>query len=321
MTIQHASADLTAIVLTYNESLHIERCIRNLQGFARDVVIIDSYSSDDTVDIARRLGARVYQNPWTNHAVQFNWALDNVPVDTGWIIRVDADEYLEPGTCELSAALRKMSPGITGLTIKRKYYFMGKWIRHGTMYPVQTLRIFRTGRGRVENRWMDEHIVLSSGKAGMLDLNIVDDNLNSVGWWIQKHNDYATKEMLEALDLKYHFLEKSSGNRGQQDKRSGWKRWVKENVYARLPVFVRPLLYFLYRYFLRLGFLDGSKGFAFHFMQGLWYRSLVDLKMMEAEQLIRTTGASSPRENPEAKPTKSPSEIRAMLARRTGLDL
>ncbi len=309
MNVLQDKANLTAVVLTYNECLHIERCVSRLLDVVKEVVVIDSYSTDQTVELARSLGARVYQNPWTNHAVQFNWALDNVELNTDWVIRVDADEYLELGTTNLAVVLDKTPAEISGYTIKRKYVFLGKWIRHGTMYPVHTLRLFRTGKGRVENRWMDEHILIRDGRVGQLDVDIVDDNLNPVSWWVQKHNDYATKEMIETLDLTYRFLGYDSPADGQQDNRAGMKRMVKEKLYARLPVFVRPLLYFLYRYFLRLGFLDGSKGFAFHFMQGLWYRMLVDLKVMEAQSWI------------DQCKSHEKSDIKKVISAKTGLDL
>lgn len=302
--------NITAIVLTYNEQLHIERCVRNLKQFANDVVIIDSFSTDDTVEIAKKLGARVFQNPWVNHSVQFNWALDNVEINAEWIIRVDADEYLEDPKGHIHQTLATAAKHITGLALKRKYLFMGKWIKHGGMYPIETLRMFRNGKGRVEHRLMDEHIVLSEGECRTLDADIVDDNLNSISWWIEKHNGYATKEMLETINLTRLFMNQDRSNREhEQHTKAKWKRAIKEKVYARMPLFVRPVLYFMYRYFILLGFMDGNKGFAFHFMQGLWYRCLVDLKVLESKSWLRSVDK------------KTPDEIRKVLSIRTGLRL
>lgn len=302
--------DLTAIILTFNEARHIERCISRLKPFCREVIVVDSFSTDSTVELAQALGATVLQNAWVNHAHQFNWALDHAVISTGWVIRVDADEYLESALDSLTA-LENAASEISGFYLNRKYFFLGQWIRHGSMYPVKTLRIFRFGKGRVEQRWMDEHIVLDSGQAENLPLELVDDNLNPVSWWIQKHNGYATLEMLEALNLKYGFMHRDERlqQAGAKLSSAGVKRFIKEHIYSRLPLFLRPFLYFLFRYFIRLGFLDGRKGLAFHFMQGFWYRALVDLKVLEAEDWITEVSQ------------RDADAIRNLLAGKTGLKL
>jgi len=301
--------DLTAVILTYNESRHIARCIESLRPIARDIVVVDSFSKDDTVAIAEALGARVLQNPWICYAAQFQWALDNGGIQTEWVLRIDADEYAEPGLCQaLTGALPDLPVDVTGLYIQRKYLFLGRWMRHGAMHPIDVLRVWRHGAGRIEQRWMDEHVVLERGTAQRIEGAIADDNLNSISWWTAKHNDYATREMIDLLNLRYGFLPKDNQLQVQTGHSSAaWRRKIKERVYARLPLFVRPLSYFCYRYFLRLGFMDGVKGFAFTFMQALWYRSLVDLKVLEAEEWI--------------KHCQSPQEIKTVLAEKTGLAL
>lgn len=279
--------DITVIILTFNESLHIKRCIESVRDFCKDVVVVDSFSTDDTQLIVEGLGVRFVQNAWVNHAHQFNWALANVDISTEWIIRIDADEYVEKSLAlEITERLKTVSANINGFYFRRKYFFLGQWINHGAMYPVDVLRMWRTGTGHIEQRWMDEHVVLEHGDTVHLKGNIVDDNLNSISWWTAKHNNYATLEMVELLNLKYQFIDQADSEKENVAGGAGIKRWVKQSIYARLPFFVRPLLYFLYRYFIKLGFLDGVKGFAFHFMQGYWYRSLVDLKMLEAEDWI-----------------------------------
>jgi glycosyltransferase involved in cell wall biosynthesis len=300
--------NITAVILTFNEAIHLERCIKSLAGLANDIVIVDSFSTDDTCDIARRLGARVFQNPWVNYANQFQWGLDNGNIETPWILRIDADEYVENELKEqITTALNTAQKHITGFYVRRKYVFLGRWIRFGAMYPIDVLRLWRKGCGRIEQRWMDEHIVLERGSAERLTGNIVDDNLNSVGWWVGKHNGYATREMIDLLNLKYGFIPQDESMERQEAGQAKLKRWFKKSVYANLPYFVRPIVYFLYRYFLKLGFLDGTRGFAFHFMQGCWYRCLVDLKMLEAERWIE--GA------------RTPAEIRQILTAKTGLAL
>jgi glycosyltransferase involved in cell wall biosynthesis len=282
------TADLTVIVLTFNEEIHLARCLRSLHGVARRVVVVDCFSTDGTVALAQAQGAEVVQHAWVNHSVQVNWALDNVPIDTQWTMRLDADEVVTP---ELAAALNSRLPSfadsVMGLTVNRQIHFLGRWIRHGSIYPIHTLRVWRSGHGRCENRWMDEHMVVH-GEIAHVNGDIADINLNNVTWWTTKHNQYASRE---AVDLLMHRDGKDTeADTARLNFQAGVKRWMKQKVYARLPLGLRALLYFLYRYFLRLGFLDGWQGLAFHFLQGFWYRFLVDVKVHELEALMQTRG-------------------------------
>jgi glycosyltransferase involved in cell wall biosynthesis len=281
--------DLSVIILTFNEELHIERCVKSLQSFTKEIFIIDSFSTDRTVEIAKSLGANVYQNPWINYAVQFQWGLDNCPITTKWVMRMDSDEYIEP---ELALAIpqqmKNLSENITGIYLKRKVFFMDKWIKRGAFYPHILLRIWEHKYGRIEQRWMDEHIVLSQGKTMMIDkADIVDDSKNSFSWWIDKHNNYATREMIDLMNMKYKFLPVDDSLKENNDPQAKLKRIIKENVYSKLPLGTRPFIYFVYRYFLRLGFLDGFRGFVWHFMQGWWYRMMVDVKCYEFERKLK----------------------------------
>ncbi len=280
------TADLTVIILTFNEEQHLPRCLQSLQGVAKRVVVVDCFSTDGTVALAQSHGAELVQHVWVNYSTQLNWALDNVPIDTQWTMRLDADEVVTP---ELAAALHNGLPGypatVMGLTVNRQIHFLGKWIRHGGIYPIRMLRVWRTGHGRCENRWMDEHMIVE-GEIGHLSADIADINLNNVTWWTGKHNHYASRE---AVDLLMHRRkgdeETATAHLNFQAK---LKRWLKLKVYARLPLGLRALLYFLYRYFVRLGFLDGWQGLAFHFLQGFWYRFLVDVKVHELEALMKS---------------------------------
>lgn len=279
--------DITAVILTYNETKHIERCINSLKQVVKRVVVIDSFSTDDTLVICRKLGVDVYQNKWVNYAKQFQWALDNCDINTRWTMRMDSDEYLEPSLIdELDSSLNELDNSINGIYLKRKVFFKGKWIRFGGFYPHILLRIWRTGCGRIEQRWMDEHIVMEQPNTIMFKNDLVDDNLNNIGWWTDKHNSYATREMIDLLNIKYGFMEKDEALGKTDDPQAKFKRVLKERLYAKLPLGVRPLLYFFYRYFLRLGFLDGGRGFIFHFLQAFWYRLLVDIKVREIESCI-----------------------------------
>jgi glycosyltransferase involved in cell wall biosynthesis len=276
---------LSVIILTHNEERHIRRCIGNLQKVARDIYVIDSHSTDNTVALALSLGAKVLVNRWTNHSDQFNWALDHCPLSTDWTMRMDCDEYLTEALIdEVNRTLPLAGPDTEGFILKRRVLFMNKWIRYGGFYPHLLLRIWRTGTARIEERWMDEHVVLThQERTRTLEADMVDHNLNDLTWWIEKHNHYATREVRDLLAIRH----RTSGGRsipstlyGEQNSR---KRWIKEKLYTRIPLFVRPSLYFLWRYFFRLGFLDGIPGLIWHFLQAFWYRFLVDAKLYELE--------------------------------------
>ncbi|RME60807.1 glycosyltransferase family 2 protein, partial [Candidatus Parcubacteria bacterium] len=198
--------DLTVIILTHNEEMHIERCIQSLSLVASRIFVVDSYSTDRTVEIAKSLGAVVAQRKWKNYADQFQWGLghyaEHCGSPTDWVMRMDADEYLETELAsEIPRSLSDADPEISGFYIRRKVFFMGKWIRHGGFYPHTLLRIWRHGLGRIEQRWMDEHIVLPPGsKTSLLKGHLVDDNQKGLTFWIDKHNRYATREAIDLLN-------------------------------------------------------------------------------------------------------------------------
>ncbi|GAB3182091.1 glycosyltransferase family 2 protein [Telluribacter humicola] len=277
-------ADLSVIILTHNESLHIERCIRSLLPVTDKIFIVDSYSTDNTVQLATQLGAVVVQNPWVSYAFQFNYGIHQNPFKTKWLMRMDSDEYLTPELAsELNQKLTGLADNISGLYVKRRVFFMDKWIKNGGYYPTWLLRVWRNGQGICEELWMDEHIKLTQGETMNLDYDIVDHNLNNLTWWTQKHNNYAIREVIDLLNIKYNFDEKETVTPafwGTQEQR---KRYLKVR-YASLPLFTRPVMYFLFRYFIKLGFLDGKKGLIWHFLQGFWYRFLVDAKVYEVYQ-------------------------------------
>ncbi len=285
MCSEFVQQSLTVVILTYNEEIHIERCLRSLLPIASKILIVDSFSTDRTVDIALSFGAKVVQRRWVNYANQFQWGLDNCGVDTKWVMRMDADEFLEIDLQqELKMLFEKDPVDVDGIYIRRKVYFYGAWMRHGGTYPQTLLRIWRNGCGRIEQRWMDEHIVLTSDfKTFLTKGNLVDENLKGITFWTNKCNSYATREMVDLLNNKYSLFEKDEAIKRVDDPQARWKRLMKDEVYSRLPIGIRAAAYFFYRYFIRLGFLDGRKGFLWHFMQGFWYRLLVDVKLMEVE--------------------------------------
>jgi glycosyltransferase involved in cell wall biosynthesis len=277
---------ITAIILTYNEEQHLGRCIQSLQDIVTKIIVVDCYSNDKTIDIACQYGARVVQRKWVNYATQFNWALTQLDSKTDWILRIDADEIL---TLALIEEIREQLPNITseidGIYWGRRMTFQGSLIRYGGVFPIRVLRMFRYGCGHCENRWMDEHIKVL-GKTVDFTGEMIDDNLNSLTWWTDKHNNYASREAVDLLNLEYNFSLHDSVAALHGGKQAEVKRWFKERIYARLPGGFRALVYFLYRYVLRLGFLDGREGAAFHFLQGFWYRYLVDSKIAEVRRYM-----------------------------------
>lgn len=285
-------ADLAVIILTYNERLHIARALRLVRPIAREIFVIDSFSSDDTVEIARNEGATVLQNKFVNQSKQFQWALDNAPITAGWIMRLDADEEVHPDLAEeIEGTLPTLSDAIVGVNLKRRHIFLGRWIRHGGRYPLVLLRIWRRGKGKVEERWMDEHVTVQGGGTVTLRGGFADNNLNDLGFFIDKHNKYATREALDYLIRKHGLAPTQVEASRLASRQAVLKRLVKERFYYRVPFWLAAGSYFFYRYVLQLGFMDGQEGMIYHFLQGYWYRFLVGAKVVELErQMQREAG-------------------------------
>jgi len=277
---------ITAIILTYNEEKNIKYTLTNIVDLVKYVYIVDSFSNDKTIEIVKSFTSNIFFNKFENNSKQLNWALRNLPIRTDWVLRLDSDESL---TEELKKELIKKLPSLredkTGVFFKRRVYFMNKWIRYGGYYPVWLLRLWRNGAAYCENRWMDEHVKLIKGKFAYFDNDFIDNNHNSLHWWINKHNSYATREAVDILNNKLDFFAKDVLEYKSYGGQIAQKRWVKENIYFKSPLFLRAFFYFFYRYFIRLGFLDGMRGLIWHFLQGLWYRFLVDAKVYEIRKL------------------------------------
>jgi len=275
--------DLSVIILTYNEEIHIQRCMENILPIAKNIFVVDSFSTDKTVEIAESLGAKVYQNKWPNSfGKQTNWALDNLPVQTKWILRLDADEYLtQELIAELNKKLDTLDIDISGVIFKRRHIFLNKWMKRGT-YPVKLLRLFQYKKARCEELWSgDEHIKLTAGRSIEFQRDFVDHNLCNLAWWTQKHNGYSIKEAIELLDIEFNFTGKTIENELQGQAAAKRKRKLS---YAKKPLFIRSFAYFIYRYIFKLGFIEGKEGFLWHFLQGWWYRTLVDAKIFEIKK-------------------------------------
>jgi len=274
---------LTVIILTQDEARHIARAIASVRDVADRIIVVDSGSTDATVTIAKDQGAEVLFHPWTNHAAQFNWALDQIKGAPGWVLRLDADEVV---TSKLADEITAGLPDVDGCYVGRGIKFMGQLVRYGGVFPIPTMRLFRNGKGRCEARWMDEHIVVQ-GQTAHLSGQVIDDNLHPLDWWVAKHNGYASREVVDVLNREFGFLP-YAGDLPVKGA-AAVKRWVKLHVYARLPAGLRAGLYFMYRFVFRFGFLDGAQARSFHVLQGFWYRYLVDAKLAEVRRFMAAT--------------------------------
>ena len=261
--------DITVIILTKNEELNIEKAIVSAKQIAQRIIVVDSGSSDKTMDIAKATGAETFYHDWEGHAKQFNWALDNCGIKTEWVFRLDADERISN---ELAEEINKVtsdksSENIDGFEMRLRLYFMGKWIKHGGTHNHYFLRLFRYGKGRVAETLMDEHITVE-GSVQKLNGDLIHYDYKGLNVWLNKHIWYSDLEI-----AMYHTQSNSSEGNENQKKRRGF--------YYRLPMFLRARMYFWYRYYIQLGFLDGKEGKIFIYLQSYWYRFLIDAKLFE----------------------------------------
>jgi glycosyltransferase involved in cell wall biosynthesis len=281
------TVDLAVVILTFNEEIHIERAINSVRHLAREIVIVDSFSTDRTIELARALGAKTVQNPFVTQARQFQWALNSIPLKSAWIMRLDADEIVEPDLAEeIRNRLPRLAEPITGVNLRRKHIFMGRWIKHGGRYPLTMLRIWRRGTARVEDRWMDEHMIIESGETVTFDGGFADVNLKDLTAFTAKHNNYATREAVQILLQRVAFRHPGALTARNASRQAFIKRFFKENLYNRVPFQVAAPAYFIWRYLFQLGFLDGIEGLIYHVLQGLWYRLLVGAKLAEMKRAV-----------------------------------
>lgn len=270
--------NLTVIILTYNEEKNVAHALDSVCGWADQVFILDSFSTDKTLEIAKNYDCQVFQHPFESYPQQRNYALTNLPVNAEWVLFLDADEWLPNDLKQEITELIASRPQENGFFIKYRLIWLGKWIRRG-YYPTWLLRLFRQGTGRCEERTVNEHYIVE-GAIGYLNCDLIHQDRKGVTDWITKHNRYATREAEELFNnsTENHIDVSFWGNQAQR------KRWLRYRVWNHLPPLIRPFLYFLYRYVITGGFLDGRAAFIFHFLQGLWYPLLIDIKFLEMKK-------------------------------------
>ena len=281
--------DISVIILTYNEEIHIRRCLENANRFASHIFVVDCFSTDKTIEIAESLGATVVQHTWPgNQAEQFNWALDNLDIKTNWILRLDADEYVTDELIdELHEKLPHLSDQVSAVVLPLGRAFLGRILKHGIVNGIKMIRLFRVGKVRYEIRLMDEHLKVLEGDIVSFNGKFIDDNRDSLKHFIDKHNNYSSREAALLLDAEYEITKINEKDDSTFCQDVQQKRLQKQR-YASYPLFWRAFGYFIYRYFVKLGFLDGKEGFLWDFLQGWWYRTLVDAKVFEIKKACGT---------------------------------
>lgn len=274
--------DMTVIILTKNEEANIERCINSVKGWVERIVVVDSGSTDKTVELAENMGVEVFHHePFIDYAKQFNWAIDNINIKTTWVFRFDADECVTPELKQeiITECERHKDDEVSGMMMRFKIFFLGKFLKHGGAYPFLKITIFKYGKGRFEDRSMGEHIVLTEGTCIDLKKDCEHYDFKSLNAFIDKHNWYATREVKDHLDVRGGRENAKLDGQPERDKK------LRDGLYYRLPKFWRAKFYYWYVYYIRMAFLDGTQGKIYSFIQAYFYRYIVDAKIYEQELL------------------------------------
>jgi len=280
-------APVAIVILTYNEEVNIRSCLKSVQGLTDEVFIVDSFSTDNTLAVAKDDTDKIYQNAWVHWAHQRNWALDNLPISYAWVFFLDADERLTEELCaELAETLTNpAAPAVEGYYIKRNFYFMGRWLKHGGYRADYILRLIRKDKARSVGSGAREYVMVQ-GRLGRLSGQMIHEDHKDLGFWIDKHNKLALLEAEELLRLETQLLTEAQPQIQEGKKiEHGFRKWLREKIWVRMPILIRPFCYFFYRYVVQLAFMDGKEGFIYCFLHGLWYPFLVDSKYLEFKKV------------------------------------
>jgi len=276
----------TVLLLSFNSEDTLGATLSRARLVSEEIFVVDSFSTDGTVAVAESFGATVVQHAFENYGAQRNWAIDNLPITRPWQLHLDADEVMDDKLVSAILALPD-EPEHAGYFVPRYVKFLGRVMRHGGMSPTWHLRLFKTGIGRCEDRKYDQHYLLvGPGSTGQLPGVMIDDIAMSLSEWTARHNRWADGEVAELFAAQSgdaasgRLVADAKGNPAQR------KRALLAK-YNQLPLFVRPFALFGYRYFFKLGFLDGTEGFIFWTLQTFWFRFLIDSKIWEKRNLPR----------------------------------
>jgi glycosyltransferase involved in cell wall biosynthesis len=278
---------LSIIILTHNEEKNIEACLKSVLDLNCPIFLVDSGSTDNTLKIVEEFPVQLSHHPFQNYGQQRNWALKNLPIATPWVLNMDADHRMTPELAsEINQVLTKpIEKNTKGFLISRRTIFLGQWMKHGGHYPVYHAILFKKDFGHCEDKLYDQHFVVN-GHCETLKSDMIDTLTDSLQSFTERHNRWST---LEAEDqfYKYTLKNKTGLVKAKALGNAQQRRRYAKSIYEKFPLFVRPFIYFFVRYFLKLGFLDGKKGLVFHFLQGFWFRFLVDAKIYELKKKKR----------------------------------
>lgn len=274
-------SDITVVVLTKNEEANMQRALENIKDFAERIVVVDSGSTDRTLEIAKEYGADIYSHSWKHYADQFNWALKNTDISTTWVYRLDADEVPTPELKAemLEAAKNNTNSSTNAFLIRYKIFFLGKFLKHGGAYPILKISLFKPRYSYFENRAMGEHVLLTEGICGELKNDCLHYDFKDLDAYINKHNSYASREVIDYYERRERIEEQAT----QLYKTAERTKKLRDGLYYRLPMFIRAKLYYWFRYYVQRGFLDGKEGKIYCFIQSYFYRFVIDAKIYERE--------------------------------------
>lgn len=266
---------LTIAIVTYNEEKNIKNCIESCNGIADRILILDNYSTDRTVEIAKELGADIVQKK-SYARDRIAYALSDGVVTSDWVLFLDADERMTPDSAQEFKKLCEKyrdDPQFNGIVVRYRLHFMGKELKHGGFSPLKKLRAFKPGTAYYENADVDEHYVLTSGESVYMKNDFLHFDYKGIKQWVDKHTVYAQRA---ALDYEKKMVKNEEVNYKGLEFGAKVKRILKYNVYYRLPSGLRAWMFYVYCYYLRLGFLDGREGKIYAFLHSYWYRFMVD---------------------------------------------
>jgi glycosyltransferase involved in cell wall biosynthesis len=281
---------VTAIILCYNEEANLPDLIKSMKEINVNLFAVDSYSSDNTLKILAENNIPFIQHTFENYSRQRNWAQDNMPFKTEWVLHLDSGERLTKEFVQWFNNSFDPLRSVDGYIFSRRTMIFGKEVKYGGQYPQYHLRLFKTEKGRCEDKLYDQHFYLNgTSEVVRGHVDIIDTVMENWHAFIVGHARWAVFEATEQLSGKEDSGKVKASLTGSPIEQ---KRWLKNNLFQKSPIFLRAFLFFIYRYFFRLGFLDGKTGLAFHFLQGCWFRFLVDAVMLELKTKMKLQNIS-----------------------------